>query len=254
MPKNQVLHASNRDAEQMHSGDVTDARLTLVVTQDGYALARKAVDRRVNRHAPARLVHPLLPASRTECVVFSTARCDKFQGVRKSDWRRASTAPGLSDRGTQGADGGDSRQDAGRGDVRVHEKIHISGPRGIALAHRQGLLTGGLEESGGCPRNRAGEAIQNRSLGGFSVESIRRTGSSIRSGALRLITISVSWRGTLAVVVRREHCRASKTCYGRTCYEKRRDWVLGTFRNGGDCLQRDEGAAEGDLRWTWAEE
>jgi len=31
------------------------------------------------------------------CVFFLTARSDEFLGVRKPDWRRASTVPGLSD-------------------------------------------------------------------------------------------------------------------------------------------------------------
>ena len=54
--------------------------------------------------------------------------------------------------------------------------------------------------------------------------------SAIRLGALRLIKIPVSWRGTLAVVVWREHRRASTISYGRTRYEKLRDWVLGALR------------------------
>ena len=44
---------------------------------------------------------PCRHASGIVCVVFSTSRCDEFLAVRKSEWRRAGTALGLSDLSAQ---------------------------------------------------------------------------------------------------------------------------------------------------------
>ena len=54
----------------------------------------------------------------------------------------------------------------------------------------------------------------------------------------------VNWRGTLAVMVLREHRLASKISYGKTRYEKLRDWLRVASRDGGACFERDERAAE----------
>jgi len=51
--------------------------------KDGYSRAHEAVGRRVNRLAPACLVHPLSPRTPTWGVVFSTARADESPDVEE---------------------------------------------------------------------------------------------------------------------------------------------------------------------------
>ena len=48
----------------------------------------------------------------------------------------------------------------------------------------------------------------------------------------------------MAIVVRREHRRASKISYGRTRYEKLRDWVHRAFRNGRTACNKEPKPSE----------